>query len=348
MAQWWICPPDGQVVIDDASISGIDCSPIPSDVYLVFWHGDGGEIMRTQSSVMPVRSKFVDPTPYIPIFNRWISAAQYESPPITLSQTKGIKIDLVNSLYNMKRQLPISTPSGTYNATDTAMLTMVGSLTTTALLNAINLVITDFNNRIAAFNSALASYDAAIRGDVTAFNSAITAYDVQVKNGIATFNGQPFNTDIVNDLSNYAAQVVSLIVTQANSAIATLNIAYVDAINAAIESTIPLTGGDTWNAKMPHQTLPTEGAPGFPAYPQLALLGYPSGPYPQLAYPPAPYPSLLPMVAVSVAGDPTGQAVNAISARTTNLNSIQVTKINQIMALTTIDQVAAYDVTSGW
>src|SRR5262245_20107903 len=143
MAQWWICPADGQAVVDDASIMGLDCSPIPADVRFVFWHGTYGEILRDQSTKFSVRERFLDPSPYVPIFNRFIAASETATPPATLAQAKAIKIAMVQSLFDFKRQAPITTSGGTFNASDTSNMQMLGS--NDGIIAAVNAAITQFN-----------------------------------------------------------------------------------------------------------------------------------------------------------------------------------------------------------
>lgn len=161
MSQWWICPADGQVVVDDASILGLDCSPIPADVRLLFWHGTYGEILRTQTGTdakFSVRERFLDPTPYVPIFNRWIAASEFATPPGSLAQAKAVKIAMVESLFNFKRQTPISVSGLTYNASDASNMQLIGGFSGQSVINAINDIITQFNAVIATFNSNLSTY----------------------------------------------------------------------------------------------------------------------------------------------------------------------------------------------
>jgi hypothetical protein len=40
--QFWIKPSSNLVAVDDASISGIDCSSIPTNVEMVWWNGGQG------------------------------------------------------------------------------------------------------------------------------------------------------------------------------------------------------------------------------------------------------------------------------------------------------------------
>jgi hypothetical protein len=266
MAQWWICPSDGQVTIDDASISGLNTSPVASNVFLLFWHGDHGEIMRKQDATMPVREKFIDPTPYLPIFDRFLLAGENETPPLTLAQAKRIKQSLLESLFNMKRQQ-------SYNGiaqTDTFQVAAIGSLTSAGVVDAVNAAIDTLNANLAN----------------------LIRYYVDLNNAIIKAG------------------------------------AYLAAINAAIDSIqVTVSGG----GESGYTTNVT-----FTPMPEQFLYELPvpsAGQY---------------MPHVTLAANSTAQMVNAVSARTYSLSNVWVTKFNEIEACTTIPQVAAYDIVSGW
>ena len=101
---WWICPKDGQAVIDDASIDGIDCSVISKNIYLVWWYDTWGEILYNHDYRLPIREPFDDFAPCVGIFNQWIRLAQKRRPAISLIQAKFVKIRMVAAL-NVKRKV---------------------------------------------------------------------------------------------------------------------------------------------------------------------------------------------------------------------------------------------------
>jgi hypothetical protein len=100
VSEWWICPRDNQVTIDDASIMGIDCSRIPKNIYLIWWypHSGHGEILYKHSERLPVREPFTDFSPYVGLFNGWMRAALDRAPPISLRQAKFVKSRMVDAL----------------------------------------------------------------------------------------------------------------------------------------------------------------------------------------------------------------------------------------------------------
>jgi hypothetical protein len=100
VSSWWICPWDNQVVIDDASIMGIDCSAVPENVYLIWWypHSGQGEILYKHQDRMPIREPFTDFSPYVHLFDKFLIAAMDRVPPISLVQAKLVKSRMVDAL----------------------------------------------------------------------------------------------------------------------------------------------------------------------------------------------------------------------------------------------------------
>jgi hypothetical protein len=198
MAQWWICPADGQVVIDDASIVDLDTSSIPADVRLVFWHETYGEILRNQSTTLSVREKFSDVSPYVPIFDKWIVASEHETPPATLAQAKAVKTRIVNDLYNSKIHAPISTSVGVHDASaeaQDAMLTDITAGTSAGGASAVGSLADRIDQLTASVNAAIDAWNTAwanLKGNVY-------DYDWTIINGtyIALIN-QAIQTITVN------------------------------------------------------------------------------------------------------------------------------------------------------
>jgi|SRR5215471_3045682 len=102
MSQWWICPWDNQVSIDDASVFGIDCSAINKNVYLIWWYGDRGEILYKDR--FAIREPFTDFVPLIRYFNAFISGAQHaDEHPINLVQAKMVKLQMIDALFVLRQ-----------------------------------------------------------------------------------------------------------------------------------------------------------------------------------------------------------------------------------------------------
>jgi hypothetical protein len=101
MAQWWICPWDNQVTVDDASVMGIDCSAIPKNVNLIWWYGSEGEILYKDR--LGIREPFTDFAPYVRFFDAFIRAAQTAPRPITVAQAKFIKLKMLDALFAQRK-----------------------------------------------------------------------------------------------------------------------------------------------------------------------------------------------------------------------------------------------------
>jgi hypothetical protein len=338
MAQWWICPADGQVVVDDASISDLDVSttpPLPTNVHLVFWHGTHGEILYKQSSTASVRQKFLDVTPYVPVFNRWLTAAQNETPPITLAQAKAIKIDLVDSLYNMKRQATIMYISNPWDADDDSVAAM--SLT------------------ISAMSGSTADATAITAANVSARVDALT----ESINGVIS----NFNAALTDAFQDFASTVVNNMKVPANSNFNYISGGFVDAINAGLvvgtagtpptfPSGDPPSGGDpgtpgtpsTWDA-LDHPSLNTMSDPVF-STPSMGSVSAGTGGSPGTT-----------MVQWYITGSviPTTLTLaqfcglqQAIKDRRTGLHNQMQGHKNNINAQTTIAGVIAYNILAAW
>jgi len=104
--KFWLQVPS-TMCIDNCVINGLTFPGLPTNVEMVFWDGttDRGEI--EYNGAMAIRTPFVDPTPYMAYVNAWILKGQTETPPINLPQAKLIKQDVVETLFNYKRQQPI-------------------------------------------------------------------------------------------------------------------------------------------------------------------------------------------------------------------------------------------------
>jgi hypothetical protein len=103
MTEWWICPWDNEVTIDDAPMHGIDCSAIPKNVYLIWWYPllNCGEILyHPTKDRLGVREPFTDFAPYARFFDAWIRKAQIKTrlPAITLAQAKFVKSRMIDAL----------------------------------------------------------------------------------------------------------------------------------------------------------------------------------------------------------------------------------------------------------
>lgn len=193
-----IVPPEQMMVVDNATVHGMDLSALTTAA-LVIWNGTSGEIEPINA--VPVRTSFQDPTPYLSYVNSWIAAPVTitEPPlldpdvalPLKLAQAKSIKIDLIENLFAFKRQAPITWSSWTWDASDESLRTMLLALIPVNR-NAVITLVNDFNNQMAGYNNNLtnnyANYNASwvtnypslYKTFGSSFNTVGTNYGFQV------------------------------------------------------------------------------------------------------------------------------------------------------------------------
>jgi hypothetical protein len=166
---------------------------------MVRWWGTDGEILYNHDDRLPIREKFTDITPYIPVFNHWMSVAELSPPPpspsITLAQAQAVKIDMINALSNSKRLAPFHYPvaAGDYSwPTDDATMLAATVPTTQNLVSK--------SNEIAGKLNSLSSQTTQLGADVGSVRTASnTNVDVHNTNA-STLTGAAHAT-LVDSLS---------------------------------------------------------------------------------------------------------------------------------------------------
>jgi hypothetical protein len=184
-----IVPSIGQVTVDDASITGVDCSSISANVYIVDWSKSAGTILYYDR--VALRDSYTDPTPYLPIINNWLLAAAGQtfgtsaphsagppltgsktpapisvSPFITLKQAVAIKGNINDALFALKRQAPITFQGQTYDGSDTETSAM-----STAISGAAQQNIDAANSALSNLTSSVNSANATTVSNVNAANA---------------------------------------------------------------------------------------------------------------------------------------------------------------------------------
>jgi hypothetical protein len=350
--------------VDNASVAGMNYTTFPAHVSLVEWREGKGEVEYDDRP--PLRESVYDVLPYCPFFDQFLTKLK----GVTLPQAKKVKIDLVASVYDTKRQAPFHYPvaAGDYywDATDEAM----GSSTSAALQNTtakLNEVVSRLN---ALVNSLLnAQLVAQINTNVAAgVNAAITAY----------------NNGVVAAANVLVSHINSQIVTPTNAAITDANTYTVGILNANLIPFINNTmigsigSGNTINGKLQGFTFEALGilvaAPGLAGSMAPIGFGFPatgnfcsalgdgfSGaagingvdglPWTNVTNATTSNQQWIPVGGTTpVTVTPAEQAaiMSGIGVRSNDLAVKRNTKIGQINALTTVAAVIAYDVTTGW
>jgi hypothetical protein len=286
--KFWLQIP-GTMAIDNCLISGLTFPGLPPDIYMVNWDGVTNKGELEYKNAMPIRTPFLDPSPYLPYVNAWIIKGQTQTPPINLPQAKTIKQDVVETLFNYKRQLPIAvvTIGWTFAATDEDTTSMNRYLSSVSTLSV--------NNVVAQLKEGINAQFVYLSGDLNdklnrdSTVTGITSTGTFSGSGTAPADGGPM------DVSGTTSQVA-------------------------------VAGKSTFTTIV----TPAVEAP---------VINYPE------------YLFWVPLGSTTTVGFTVDQfclILSAIEERRASLNSVRLTKREEIDGLATIAAVAAYDVTSGW
>jgi hypothetical protein len=339
--RWWLNTDHKRFCVDNAVVSGLDFSGLPTDVWMVQWVDGKGEIERQfdkDTNDNGLRERFVDIIPYCGYFQDFLSLVKF----LTLPQAKKVQIDLINEVYNSKRQAPFYYPiaAGNYwwDATDDTL----------------------FSSTIPAIQNATASLNAAM----AALNPVVAQIN---SNTVAIINqnagiGNTLVAQINSNIVNYNNAMIPTFDAMGNALIAYVNDTVLGTQAAGVINTV------NYGLFLPGGSAPEAHPPGIPYdIPHYAVTW--GNPYYSAAVGPGTFNNAtaisytpLPPVSVSNASwipigatapvtvTPAEQAgiMNGIAARTNALNVKRNTKIGQVNALTTIAAVIAYDVTTGW
>jgi hypothetical protein len=353
--RFWLARRQNIMSVDNASVGSMNYAALASNVNFVEWR-DAGEGEVEYSDRPPMRESTIDVLPYCPYFDQFL----LKLVGITLTQAKKVKKDLIAEVYNTKRQAPFHyvVAAGDYfwDATDATLF----SSTIPAIQNAtasINAIVTALNAVVAYYNSNFVN---AINGNATIGNANATIANIlttqlgalvaEINSSIVDATNLGFNSVDALDASIYA---------QGNALVSFLNITTIASLNAA---TVPI-GSALLNSPL----LPITGIDFAAGGSNPNRDSYVSAPSPgtqsvgMISTTAAPWTNLSPVATSNVQWIPVGgtapvtvtpaeQAaiLNGIAVRSADLNTKKNTKTNAVNACTTIGQVIAYDVTTGW
>jgi hypothetical protein len=364
IVRWWLqTNPPYLMSVDNASTSGMDFSALLAadpDLWMVHWIEGKGEIERIEfddenhaSNLNGLREIVIDIAPYAPLFQQFLERLKPQA--LLLPQATKVQTDLIREIFESKRQAPYHYPvaAGDYwwDATDESLFssTAGGLQTTTAKLNE---VIDRLNGLIGLITSSLVN-------PLNANNPIHTNLIAQINANICNQLNAIF-VALANEVSTNITQIGNLTITHINNTV----------LGAS-------DGGNTVNGKL-HATFFSSPDPGFyAASPGLqtydiahnantfggintySLSGVGPGAY--SVFSAIPWTNVAHVSPANAAWIPVGATapVNVtpaeqaaimagIAARTADLNVKKNTKIGQVNALTDIDAVIAYDVTTGW
>lgn len=371
--RWWINTDHGLMSVDNSSTKGIDVSSLlPDNIWMVQWIDGKGEIElqdEAGNNLNGLRETFTYLTPWCPFFPQFMHLL----PGLTLAQAQKIQTDLIQELYDSKRQLPLhhAVAAGDYTwpADDGAVANM-STKTMPSVLAGLGPGSSGGNDLISQINTIINLINANI---VTHANTLVTQVNAQEAAIITRVNSgvvEPVNAGVV-------ASGNSLIVDHNDKVVAINNLAgaanvLVSFLNDTVLGDIAVDA-NTVNNKL--QTSAGNAAPGlsggiahtavafggattlvlaFAALSALAALTPISNTFVPVDNISTPLSSKVGWTPIESATpvDLTLAEISAImsgiASRREDLLTVKTSKSNAIMALTDIDDVIDYDVTAGW
>lgn len=224
--RWWLNTDHKMFSVDNAGVRGLDFSTLPPDVWMVQWTDGKGEIERQDAdgkNLNGLREDFIDIIPYAPFFQQFLTLL----PGLTLPQAKKVQIELIEEVYNSKRQAPFHYPiaAGDYwwDATDATLFSSLIPSLQNAIAS-INAIVAALNEKMPALGAADASIYSQVNSNVVAVGDAFVG---QVNaNVVAPGNGlrDEINANIVNGInSTVVGGVNSAVVGGVNTLVNDIN-----------------------------------------------------------------------------------------------------------------------------
>jgi hypothetical protein len=367
---------------------GMDYSALRPDLWMVQWIDGRGEIeYQDPNGINPngtpglnlngLRETFADIGPFAPYFQQFLRLMQTNAAqPLTLAQAQKVQSDLITEIYNYKRQLPFHYPvaSGDYywDATDaTLSASFVPSIQN--LNNKLNEVIAKLNNNMPALDAMDTSIVTQTNVVVGQANALRDETNSSIVSPVTSLRDE-LNTDTLPSMTSLRDQVNGSVVSPINDLVSELDGVFTN-VNTNFSQTMQyclLTGTSVGAVAAPGFT-GTELAPVGTAthrpggtsitpsafsqnFPPLTTgftaLSHGAGvPWSPVASVQVTNQSWIPVghtMPVPVTPAEAGAIMSGIAQRTQNLQSIKVTKLGEVAALTTIADAIAYDVTAGW
>jgi len=339
--RWWLnTDPPNLFSVDNASVSGMDFSGLDSDIFMIQWTDGKGEIERQfdkDTNDNGLREGFFDVTPYAPLFQQFLR----KTPWLTLDQAKKVQIDLILQLFDSKRQMPFhyAVAAGDYwwDASDGSMY--AGSIPSIQNLNA---SVGQIIARINSIQSWLDSLCGVISSGISDVGDNVV---YQINNNVVGIHNAAIYADNVNN------------VAAGDALVNYINTVICPAIKTTLLASVP--SGEA--------TILVNGAAGTGAQ-SSTVIDFVDNPYNMtsisadfVSISPPSYAALPPVGSTNVQWIPIGSStpvnvtpaeqaaiLQGIASRTNALNQVKYTKTAEVTALTTIDSVIDYDVTTGW
>jgi hypothetical protein len=322
--RFFISRKDNLVAIDNVAAS-VDCSSLDTTVAYVIWNENGSGFVEPATGVA-LRTTFTDPSPYQTIIDAWMTAQIANG--LTLAQAQMVKTEFVQAIYLSKIQAPVSvaTSLGTFSFDPTDILS--GPLNIGSWLPAVAALISDLNTTQTDIATAISDLVTSLNtqlGDIgTTFGevNTYTASEASSLNGIlnGTFGSiNSYTNALASTLSSNFLTINETVATSVDTTFAgtTLGTSN-DLVGSTLGTTFEASGAYTGPSAISALTAAVKMLPiGQTSFPNFTLAD-------QFA------------------------VITAIQNQRNNETVVKATKNAVIAGLTTVANVIALDVTTGW
>jgi hypothetical protein len=352
--RFWMVRHIGAMSVDNTNVIGMDYANLPPHVAIVQWQAGVGEIEYDDRPRL--RENFVDVTPYCPFLQQFMNRLV----GITVTQAKKIQCDLIDVLYESKRQMPyhyvIAAGDYTWDATDD----VVAAMSIATIPSIISILVGTSDSTVVGKINTLADQ----------INANIVVPGNQNKNNGNTMIGE-INSNIVTPGNNGFVTTDSVF-GQVNNQI----VGPAGTLAFHLDETVLGAFTGVYNTNCINDKLRTDGtvaAPGLAAdipksnvsftlvdanpYRLATIITTFLGTFVNVSHASTtPDPSIPPITwtpsgaaaPVNLTATEMQGLMSGIATRRASLLNVRITKKNAVNTLTTLPEVIAYDVTTGW
>jgi hypothetical protein len=305
---------------------GVVAAPITgalaSNINTVFYQNGGGWTIFNDRP--PVPETFTDPSPYQGYIEEWMQSVSLRATaPLSLAQAIAVKAALIDAIWAVKRQAPVSviTSLGTFSfdATDLTGVQAQGALVANSIVPTINSLISDITAINTDIGTLVAALNSAVNGAFSSHNSSVIT-----SLGDIVTTGNSITGNIESTLNGWGGGTGTLIIQLSTQGISVSNF-----------SNMAFTGLSTVNPTAPTISVSYSGPT-----PPATLSGGLSGSA-----------NFIPIGGTSYPAFTTADQIAIVSAAMTQRNNKQLVRYQKqaaLAALATIAAVIAYDTTTGW
>lgn len=212
------------------SISGVSsgvATNLAANVGFVRFENAVGSIIYNDRPAIP--DTFTDPSPYQSYLNAWITAqAALQTNPLTLAQAQAVKVALVQAVYAVKRQQPVTvtvnSTSYQWDASDIALARMA-AVAGNLYADPTNSLVTTLNSWATSFNTLQSNLNTFATNLQTTFNNETSATNTK-ESGITgwvtlTAPTSPSSPAVGNEspLSSLSAGTIQIVPVGATAAV---------------------------------------------------------------------------------------------------------------------------------